>query len=123
MCKEHGTCLLNLPDFQTFHADAKQVHLDTLPFPPLLSFTIIELDVLHTLYHLYQTALFKGRLVETTDIKLPAVAHEGKHPDDVECITHDENTQYSQVIVGQYTHKYDEIEQGKDNVHRIAEQE
>ena len=73
LAEENGTRLLKLTDGQPFHADAKKPHLHTLPLPALLTLTVVELDVLHSLYQLNHLVAFGSRLAEALIVQFTAI--------------------------------------------------
>ena len=107
---------------EAFQAYLKELDLYPLPFPTLLAFAVIELDVLHALYQLYHLALFQSGLVEPLDVKLPPIAHKERNPCHIQSIAHKENGQHHHVIIGQNTQIYNEIHYRKHDTHAVAQQ-
>ena len=80
LCKKHTARLLYLSDSQSLDVYLEQIYLYTFPFPAFLFLTVIEFNVLHSLYQLDNFVLFIGGLIKTLEIKFTSVFHEIQDP-------------------------------------------
>ena len=84
------------------------------PFPALLFFAVVELDLLHARDHLDQVALVGRRGLETHVIQLSATFEEEQHPGNVQGASQQEYQQDSPIVTGHDAAVNDEGNDGHD---------
>ena len=122
LCEKHRARLLYLTYTQTFQSNLEKFDLYTFPFPAFLPLAVVELNVLHALNQLYHLALLLCRLVKTLDVQFPAIAHEERDPDHIQCVAYNEYRHHQYIVIckdGKENHKVDKREH---YAHAVREQ-
>ena len=95
---EQAADLLRLPEGHRLDADPEHLGLNPFPLPAFLFLAAVQLDLLHAVDQLHQTALVVGSLLETFVVQLLSLFQEYDDPSGVQGASQQENAQDRQVV-------------------------